>query len=191
MSSKGKRWTRLATATVIAGAVAPGIMRWARRAGTRRRTVDLRMTVVVERPIAQVFEFCRDFENFPEVVDLQLDVEDFQDGRSRWTVLSPSGAPITWNATVTKYVPNSVIAWESVAGADVYASGLMRFAPLDARTTRVDITLAYRPQNTALSDALRVLVSPSNERRMRTQLRSASRGLGEGGQPAPEPAAAR
>lgn len=180
MSQKGKRWTQVATAAVIAGAMAPGILRWARRAGTKRRTVDLRMTVVVERPITEVFEFCRDFENFPEVVDLNLEVRDFQDGRSRWIVESPSGEPITWDATVTKYVPNSVLAWESVPGAPVFASGLMRFAPLDARATRVDVTLAYRPNETELSEAVRALISGSNTRRLRRVVQAASHGLARG-----------
>src|SRR5437868_780616 len=101
---------------VLAGLVPMGLQ-WLRRKGAARRVVDLRMTVVVERPIVDVFEFCRDFENFPELVDVLLSVEDSQDGRSHWAVRSPLGESIQWDAVVTKYVPNSVIAWQSVPGS--------------------------------------------------------------------------
>ena len=174
MRNKGKRWTRVATAAVIAGAVAPGVMRWVRRTGARKRSVDMQMTVAVDRPIHEVFEFCRDFENFPEVVDLHLKVDDFQDGRSHWTVHSPSGQEIAWDATVTKYVPNSIIAWESVPAAPVHAGGLMRFSPLSPTETRVDITLTYQPRETALGEAIRAMVAGSNTKRIRQELNRAS-----------------
>jgi uncharacterized membrane protein len=132
------------------------------------------MTVVVERPINEVFEFCRDFENFPQIVDVLLSVEDSQDGRSHWAVRSPMGNTVTWDATVTKYVPNSVIAWESLPDSPVKASGLMRFAPLSATETRVDISLTYRPLKTNLTEALRALVGVSNTDRLRSELNQAS-----------------
>jgi len=177
MRTRGKRWRRLAAAAVIAGTVTPTVVRWLRRTGATKRAVDLRMTVVVERPIVDVFEFCRDFENFPQIMDVLLSVEDSQDGRSHWSVRSPSGGIIEWDATVTKYVPNSVIAWSSVPGSDVQASGLMRFSPLSPHETRVDISLTYLPQNTRLGEALRALFTPSNTSRLRTELTQASREL--------------
>src|SRR5205085_8147262 len=142
---RGKRWKRLAAAAVIAGAILPTLLRWLRRTGTTRRAIDMRTTLVIERPIHEVFEFCRDFENFPKIVDVLLSVEDSQDGRSHWAVRSPLGEAIQWDAVVTKYVPRSVIAWQSVPGSEVEARGSMRFAPLSDSETRVDITLSYRP----------------------------------------------
>lgn len=128
------------------------------------------MTVVVERPVAEVFEFCRDFENFPEVINAFLGVTDHQDGRSHWTVRTPRGEIIEWDALVTKYVPNSVIAWESQPGSAVQASGLMRFAPLSANETRVDISLTYLPKHTGLADAFSALFKGDNTRRLRQDI---------------------
>lgn len=178
MRSRGKRWSKVATATAIAGTMTPAILKWARRTGAKRRAVDLKMTVVVERPINNVFEFCRDFQNFPQVIDVLLSVRDSQDGRSHWAVRSPTGHTIEWDATVTKYVPNTVIAWESVAGSPVHASGLMRFAPLSPSETRVEVALAYRPQHTTLGEAIRALLSSSNNARIRSDLSQASTQLG-------------
>jgi uncharacterized membrane protein len=179
MRTRGKRWKKLAATAVIAGAVAPTVLRWLRRTGAARRAVDMRMSVVVERPVAEVFEFCRDFENFPGITDVLLSVEDSQDGRSHWSVRSPSGQTIGWDAVVTKYVPNSVIAWESVPGSVVIAGGLMRFARLSQSETRVDIKLTYRPLRTDLFEAIHALVTPSNTQRLRSELSHASRQMAQ------------
>jgi uncharacterized membrane protein len=173
MRTRGKRWRQVATAAVIAGAAAPAVLRWVRRAGAARRAVDMRMTVVVERPVAEVFEFCRDFENFPEVINGFLSVTDHQDGRSHWKVQTPRGEIIEWDALVTKYVPNSVIAWESKPGSSVQASGLMRFAPLSAHETRVDVSLTYLPKHTGLAEAFRALLKGDNTRRLRADIANA------------------
>jgi uncharacterized membrane protein len=173
------KWKRLTAASVIAGATVPAVLRWVRRNGAARRTVDMRMTVVVDKPIHDVFAFCRDFENFPEIVDVLLSVEDSQDGRSHWAVRSPSGESIEWDATVTKYVPNSVIAWESVPDAVVVANGMMRFYPLSATETRVDVTLKYRPLRTGLTEAVRALMTLPNARRLRTEIARAAVALSD------------
>ena len=171
------RWKRLAAGTIVAAVALPALLRWVRRTGAARRVVDMRMTVVVERPVAEVFEFCRDFENFPRIVDVLLSVEDTQDGRSHWAVRSPAGHVVEWDATITKYVPNSVIAWHSVPGSAAEASGLMRFYPLGAAETRLDLSLTYVPVRTDLTEAVRALFSPTNTRRIRLEVAQASETL--------------
>jgi uncharacterized membrane protein len=172
MATQG-RWRTIAAAAVVAGASMPALLRWMRRAGAAKRSVNIRTTIVVERPLHDVFEFCRDFENFPKIVDVLLSVQDTQDGRSHWAVRSPSGHSLEWDATVTKYLPNSVIAWESVPGSIVEASGLMRFSPLSDTETRLDITLTYIPLRTDLGEAFRALFNPSNSKRLRSELAQA------------------
>lgn len=178
MRTRGKRWHHLSAAAVIAGALSPTLLRWVRRTGHRRRAVDLRMTVVVERPVGDVFQFCRDFSNFPDILDRLEDVVDYEDGRSHWVARAPAGERVEWDAVVTKYVPNSVIGWQSVPDSPVRASGLMRFSPLGESATRVDLTLTYRPERTALRDAARAVITPSADHRVRGDLARASRQLG-------------
>jgi len=166
----------VAAAAILIGA-ASNAYRWVRRLGARRRHVDLRMTVVVEKPITEVFEFCRDFENFPRIVEIPLEVEDFQDGRSHWRVPTRAGRPTEWDASVTKYVPNSVIAWESDPGSPVRAAGTMRFAPLSPEESRIDIVLTYAPLSTNLGEAIHAIVKGGNTKRLRGAVSAASREL--------------
>lgn len=140
------------------------------RAGAARRRIHLRRTLVIDRPVRDVFAFCRDFENFPRIIQSLHRITDYQDGRSRWEVMSPSGEILTWDAEVTKYVPNVVLAWRSLPGSVVDCNGLIRFAPTPAGATRLQIQIDYDPRTTGFSDALRALLDISRERQLDAEL---------------------
>jgi len=148
---------RLTASALLLAAFAPELTRQLLRVGAARRRVHLRTTIEIERPVHEVFEFCRDFENFPRVVQSLRRVTDYQDGRSCWEVISPSGEVLSWNSEVTKYVPNVVIAWRSVPGSVVDCNGLIRFSPSARGGTRLRIEVDYDPCHTGISDAVRAL----------------------------------
>ena len=156
--SRGRRGVaaRLTASALLLAAFAPEMTRQLLRIGAARRRVHLRTTLEIDRPVHEVFEFCRDFENFPRVVQSLRRVTDYQDGRSCWEVISPSGDVLSWNSEVTKYVPNVVIAWRSVAGSVVDCNGLIRFSP-SPRGTRLRVEVDYDPCHTGISDAIRAL----------------------------------
>jgi uncharacterized membrane protein len=148
---------RLTASALLLAAFAPGLRRQLLRIGAARRRVHLRTTIEIDRPVHEVFEFCRDFENFPRVVQSLRRVTDFQDGRSCWEVIAPSGEVLSWNSQVTKYVPIVVIAWRSVPGSVVDCVGVIRFSPAARGGTRLRIEVDYDPCHTGISDALRAL----------------------------------
>lgn len=164
---------RLAGLALIGVAAKPIVEAILQRAGQRRRTVDIRGSIEIARPVEDVFAFVKDFENLPLVVRSLRSVVDFQDGRSRWEAYSPSGDIIQWSSVVTKYVPNSVIAWESVPGEMVEARVAIRFAPVGPARTRLEVEASYRPAKTALRDAIRALATASLEDRVRKDMEHA------------------
>jgi uncharacterized membrane protein len=166
--------TRIAGAALLVSAFAPALLRRVLRAGAARRRVHLRTTVELERPVHEVFEFCRDFENFPRVIQSLHSVTDFQDGRSHWEVMSPRGEILAWDAQVTKYVPNVVLAWRSLPGSVVVCNGLIRFAPTPSGGTELRIQIEYDPRQTGLSDAIRALFDISRERQLEADLARAN-----------------
>ena len=148
---------RLTASSLLLAAFAPELARQLLRIGAARRRVHLRTTIEIDRPVRDVFEFCRDFENFPRVVHSLRRIVDYQDGRSCWEVVSPSGDVLSWNSQVTKYVPNVIIAWRSVPGSVVDCNGLIRFSPSSRGGTRLRIEVDYDPCHTTISDAVRAL----------------------------------
>lgn len=162
--------TRLAGASLLLAVLIPSMARGVIRAGADRRRVRLRTTLLLDRPVHDVFAFCQNFENFPRVVQSLHCVTDYQDGRSRWEVLSPSGDRLAWDSVVTKYVPNVVLGWRSVPGSPVDCAGLIRFAPTPTGGTRLQVEIRYDPGHTGFADALRALVDIPREEQLRGDL---------------------
>ena len=140
------------------------------RTGAARRAIHLHHSVIIDRPVHEVFEFCHDFENFPRIIGGLHNVVDYQDGRSHWTVVTPSGRTVEWDAVVTKYMPNTVIAWESVRSSPVRTSGLLRFSPSGDGGTRLDLQVDYEPATTTMDEALHALFDVPIEEQLRADL---------------------
>lgn len=177
---------RTAALGLLIAAAIPALGARLLRVGAARRRIHLRKTLVLDRPVRDVFSFCRDFENFPRIIQSLHRITDFQDGRSRWEVASPSGEVLTWDAEVTKYVPNVVLAWRSLPGSVVDCNGLIRFEPTASGGTRLLIQIDYDPGATDFADALRALLDVSRERQLEADLSRANFYI-EGQPPTPDP----
>jgi len=174
-SSRSQRVaSRLLGAALLGAAFAPALTRRLLRLGAARRHVHLRKTIEIDRPVHYVFEFCRDFENFPRVVQSLHKVVDYQDGRSRWEVTTPRGEVIAWDAEVTKYVPNVVLGWRSIPGSIVKCNGLIRFSPTARGGTRLQIEVNYDPRHTDLGDAVRALLNAPRTEQLEADLARAN-----------------
>jgi uncharacterized membrane protein len=141
-----------------------------RRAGTRRRAADVSLSFVVDHPVERVFAFCRDFENYPRFIGALREVRDHGDGRSHWCASTPSGGTIEWDTVTTKYVPNSVIAWQSVGHAPIEVSAVVRFRP-EGGTTCIKVVASYRVLDGGMADAIAALAAPSREADLQRDIR--------------------
>jgi uncharacterized membrane protein len=174
-SPRGRRGAvmRAAGAALLGYALVPVITGKIRDRGARRRTLTARSSIRIDRPIGQVFSFFKDFESFPRVFGALRSVADFQDGRSHWEMYTPSGSVVAWDVVVTKYFPNSVIAWESVRGSPIEMCGIVRFVSLGPSLTEVRLEMVYRPAHTGLSDAVHTLLRRWSRNRLDTALNHA------------------
>jgi len=127
-------------------------------------------SVVVDQPVPEVFDFFHDFENFPRVVRGLSRVVDHQDGRSHWEAYTLAGQVIEWDVVVTKYVPNTVIGWESTPNSPVDVRAQLRFTPVSATRTRIEVEVYFAPAATGLADAIRSFIAVANERRLKAEL---------------------
>lgn len=189
---RGRAVMRVIGLGLIALAARPLLEKRVQTVGERRRRVSFTSAIDIERPVAEVFSFFKNFENFARLTTSIRSVVDYEDGRSRWEVYTPSGGILTWNAVVTKYVPNSVIAWASVPHSPVDTTGLVRFTPIAPGWTRLEVAVTYRPAQTDLSDAVHSLLSAPATRRLRADLEHArtyieSLPVGAAAQPADSP----
>jgi uncharacterized membrane protein len=111
-------------------------------------------TININAPLDQVFGFFSNYQNFPRFMSNVREVRDHASGRSHWVVAGPMGLNVEWDADLTEYVPDQIIAWKSVEGAVVENAGIIRFDGNPDGSTRVDIKLSYNPPGGALGHAV-------------------------------------
>ena len=80
------------------------------------------------------------------VVALRLvEVRELDPKRSRWTAKGPAGTTVTWDAEIVNEVDGELIAWRSLANADVATAGSVRFLPAPGGGTDLAVKLQYDP----------------------------------------------
>ena len=127
--------------------------------GAGRRAVDIQKTINISAPVSTVFDFWSNFDNFPRFMTHVRDVRATNvEGQSHWTVAGPGGMPIEFDAVITRFEPNAVIAWKTVKGAPVAHAGIVHFEPDGMQGTRVHIRLSYNPPAGAIGHAVASLL---------------------------------
>ena len=101
--------------------------------------------VTINRPVAEVFAYFRDFTNLPTFMENVERIDILDSVRSHWVVKAPAGKMVEWDAVVTQETQDSMIAWASEPGADVANSGRVEFRDAGIRGTVVTATIAYDP----------------------------------------------
>ncbi|APR84310.1 Hypothetical protein A7982_09659 [Minicystis rosea] len=113
--------------------------------GAGTRAVDFHKTIHVHAPLEEVYEFFTDVENFPRFMSHVRDVKRIGDDRYHWVADGPAHIPVSWDAEVTRRVPNQLFAWHSLDGAAVSNEGSVRFDKDGESCTRLDIQMSYNP----------------------------------------------
>jgi uncharacterized membrane protein len=73
--------------------------------------VEARATI--QRPVADVFSFYRDFENLPRFLGDVMDVERIDPGTFRWTIEGPLGIRLKSTVKLTEERTNELIRYET------------------------------------------------------------------------------
>ena len=197
----------LATAAVLGLGVADALVATRLRARSvagpgGAQPIEAAAAVTIGRPVADVYEFWRQYENFPRFMRNLDSVQDLGAGRSRWRVTGPAGVPVEWDAQIVSDQERHMISWRSLPGSTVENSGVVRFAQAPAgRGTEVHVEISYSPPAGELGHTAAWLFGRSPRQQMREGLRrvkqilelgeiplSEGPGLSRAAQPAERPA---
>lgn len=111
-----------------------------------RRGVHVEVAATIIRPPEELYAFWRNFENLPRFMPHLVSVRTLDARRSHWVVKAPAGRTVEWNAEIINEIPNQLIGWRTLSGADVVSAGSVHFKSAGPdRGTRVYVHLQYKP----------------------------------------------
>jgi uncharacterized membrane protein len=130
---------------------AAGIDRAAGSSDTRRalggsRGVRVEESFTINRRADELYAFWRKFDQLPAFMRHLVRVTPLDDRRSHWVARAPGGRTVEWDAEIINEIPNELIGWRTVDGADVVSAGSVNFKPAPGyRGTEVRVRLQYAP----------------------------------------------
>jgi uncharacterized membrane protein len=88
-----------------------------------------RFAVTIGKPIEEVFNFWRNFQNLSFFMKDLKEVEVLSPTLSRWTMQLQSGVKASWEAEIVAERKNEMISWHSLPGSEVVTKGSVWFSP--------------------------------------------------------------
>jgi uncharacterized membrane protein len=101
-------------------------------------------SVTINRPIAEVYRFWRNFENLPKFMKHLESVSTRDAGVSHWVARGPAGMKVEWDARIINEIDDKLIGWQSLDGSMVSTAGSVNFRETP-RGTDVRVHLQYNP----------------------------------------------
>ncbi len=133
--------------------------------------LEVKRTVHINRPAAELYAFWRNPENFPKFMLNIESVTWIGETRTHWVTKPVMGIQYEWDGEVTQNVENERIAWRSVSDSHFENSGSVSFAPAtDGRGAEVTLELSYKPPMGRLGVAVATFIGQDQERQIRETL---------------------
>ncbi len=163
-----RSWTGAAIAAAGGFLVYQGFRETHKSAGP----IHVERSFTINKPVAEVFQFWRNFENLPRFMQHLRSVRITGPRTSHWEARAPLGASVAWDAEITDEVENEYIVWQSLPGAVLEHRGAVQFRPAPfADGTELIVSLDYRAPAGKLGAVIAQLFGESPERQIREDLR--------------------
>jgi uncharacterized membrane protein len=167
--------TAVATAAVL-GVTALDVLcatRLSSSAAEGRLPQEVQVTVsrTINRPLDEVYDFWRNFDNMPRFMRHIEAVESA--GRVvHWRARGPAGIKVAWDTELVEDVANQRLSWRTLETSDVEHHGSVRFAPAPgSRGTEVWVHLHYSPPAGQLGRGIAWLLGANPEQQLEEDLR--------------------
>lgn len=113
--------------------------------GIGRQNIRVETSIVVDRPVSEVYRIWRNLENLPVFMEHLLEVKETDDTHSHWVATAPAGMVIEWDAKIVNDVENKIIAFETLEGSGIDMAGSTHFDAIGKHSTKVRVVMRYDP----------------------------------------------
>ena len=134
--------------------------------------VHVETSITIDATPEKLYSFWKEYDNLPKFMSRLISVEKIDEKRSKWVAKGPAGSTVRWEAETINDEPNSLIAWRSLAGAQVDNAGSVRFREgPPGRGTEVRVELDYIPPGRTVGAWIAKLLGNDPKRQIETDLR--------------------
>lgn len=133
---------------------------------THATAVNIRTSLIVNKPRHEVYQFWRRLENLPRFMKHLLTVRELDAKRSHWEAVIPGNiATLKWDAEIVKEREGEFIGWQSVPNATIENAGKVEFRDVDnGLGTELDVVISYRPPAGAIGSSIAQFLNPVVEK---------------------------
>src|SRR5262245_17516806 len=75
--------------------------------------IKVEKSIIVNRPLPEVYKFWRDFSNLPKFMKHLKSVVVMDAKHSHWTMYAPARTTVEWDAEIIEQRNNEFISWRS------------------------------------------------------------------------------
>ncbi|WP_264538201.1 SRPBCC family protein [Flavobacterium sp. N1736] len=126
--------------------------------------VNIRVNSIINKPIDEVYNFWRDFENLPKFMSHIESVKPISYTTSKWTAKGPAGiGKLSWKAEIIKDEKNRLISWNSLPDSSVKNAGKVVFRP-SGNGTEIIVTISYHAPLGIAGESAAKLLNPYFEK---------------------------
>ena len=134
------------------------------------RGIHVEEAVTINRPVAEIFRFWRNFENLPQFMEHLEVVAMREQGISHWVAKGPAGVNVEWDARIINEIEHKLIAWQSLEGSTISTAGSVNFDETE-HGTRVRVHMQYNPPGGRVGAAIARLFGEEPSQTVREDLR--------------------
>lgn len=131
--------------------------------------INIRTSLVVNKPKAEVYAFWRKLENLPLFMKHLANVTEIDTKHSHWEAVIPGNVgKIKWNAEIVKEEDGYLIGWQSISNSMINNAGKVMFHDaLGGAGTELEVVISYHPPAGELGASAAKLLNPVFEKIIR------------------------
>jgi len=131
--------------------------------------INMRTSLVVNKPKAEVYAFWRKLENLPLFMKHLSNVTEIDAKHSHWEATLPGNiGKIKWNAEIVKEEEGYLIGWQSIPNSMINNAGKVMFHDaLGGAGTELEVVISYHPPAGELGAGVAKLLNPLYEKLVR------------------------
>lgn len=132
-----------------------------RRSVRQGSNINVRTSLVVNRPRREVYAFWRNLENLPLFMKHLDRIDEIDSTTSAWKLKLPAGmGDVRWETKIVKDEKDRELSWHSLPGAAIENAGKINFSDTPGIATRIDMMISYRAPLGVIGERVARLLTP-------------------------------